>query len=759
MLVDEFQDTNKAQLRMLACLGSNPVHEKRPNIMAVGDDDQAIYAFQGAEVSNMAAFAKMYDDPQLITLDENYRSNAGILRTGSKVSEQITDRMETLVPSANKSLSARIKHKTDIVEHLSFSSELAQYEWIAQQISKHIKDGAEPEEIAVIAPRHKYLERLMPYLGNKNIPVAYERRENILEAPVVKQLITMSELIAAISENRQDDVDTLISQVLCYEFWQIPDEELIKISMECYNKHKRWLEVLPKSKNSRLRGITIWFVGMAKKSTLEPMEYILDELMEGGMREYYFNKDNYENATDTYLVLLGQLSTLRQRLRQWKPSRTLYAKDLVEFCELYMSASLKVIDTNPHTQATNAVQVMTAYKAKGLEFGSVFLVNAQDEIWGPTARSQTSRISLPKNLPIEPAGGEDNDKLRLLFVAMTRARHTLYMTGYTHNLDNKPSPALSFLQNNQKPKTIDKPTTSRAKEILSTDWSYRFRQIIADKKTLLAPILESYKLSVTHLNNFLDITDGGPQYFFTRNLLRFPEAMPPSAAYGDCVHKTLQWVHTQLVSSGKLPENRKIQDYFSGQLTRKYLKKTDAKKLDQRGRSALDFYFNQKKNTLSVNDKVERGFNNEGVVVNGANLSGKIDKLSFDQDGSASVTDFKTGKPAKSWKGRDGYEKIKLHKYRQQLLFYKLLVENSASFGKKLNVNSGLLEFIEADEQGKLPDGLVLKFDPDEITRFATLIGAVWTHINNLDFPDIRKYPKNLAGIKQFEEDLIENKI
>ncbi|HEX5797840.1 MAG TPA: ATP-dependent DNA helicase [Candidatus Saccharimonadales bacterium] len=770
VLVDEFQDTNKAQLRMLACLGSNPVHENRPNIMAVGDDDQAIYAFQGAEVSNMAAFFGMYDEPKLITLDENYRSNSNILKNSSFISAQITDRLEEVVPSAGKQLSAQIKHKTDVIEHLSFSSELAQYDWIAERIYELINDGAKPEEIAVIAPRHKYLERLMPYLGNKKIPVAYERRENILEAPIVKQLITMSELVVAIAENRQDDVDVFISQVLAYDFWGVPSDELVKTSIDCYDKHKHWLDVLPKSNDKNLREITAWFVSLAKKSTLEPMEYILDELIgtqtEGKkqkfispMRDYYFNKDNYERSTDIYLVLLGQLSTLRQRLRQWKPNRTLYVKDLVEFSELYMSASLKVVDTNPHTQAANAVQVMTAYKAKGLEFGSVFIINAQDEVWGPTARSQSSRLSLPRNLPIEPAGSEDNDKLRLLFVAMTRARHTLYMTGYTHSLDNKPSPILSFLENNIEPKKVEKPATPQAKEILATDWSYRFRQIIADKKTLLEPILENYKLSVTHLNNFLDVKDGGPEYFFTHNLLRFPEAMSPSAAYGDSVHKTLQWAHAQLVDSGKLPSIGKVQDYFSGQLKRKYLKKSDAKKLNLRGRDALEVYLKQKKDTLSITDKIERGFNNEGVVVNGANLSGKIDKLSFDESGSAFVADFKTGKPAKSWKARDEYEKIKLHKYRQQLLFYKLLVENSASFGKRLTVNSGSIEFIEVDEQGKLTDELVLAFDPDEITRFATLISAVWTHINNLDFPDTSKYPKNLTGIKQFEEDLLKNKI
>ena len=290
----------------------------------------------------------------------------------------------------------------------------------------------------------------MPYLGERSVPVAYERRENILEAPIIIQLLRMSDLVVALAENRQSDADALFGEVLGYEFWAIPPDTLAQVSLECYDKHKHWLEVL--SKHKELKGITAWFAGLAKKSRLEPMEYMLDELVGSGendspspLRTFYFNQERYEQATESYLTLLGQLSTLRHRLRQWQPNKALYLRDLVEFAQLHANANLKIIDTNPHTQTTAAVQVMTAYKAKGLEFGTVFLINAQDEVWGPTARSGSSRVSLPRNLPIAPAGESDNDRLRLLFVAMTRAKHSLHVTGYSHTLENKLSPALSFL--------------------------------------------------------------------------------------------------------------------------------------------------------------------------------------------------------------------------------------------------------------------------------------------------------------------------
>ncbi|MFO0781349.1 MAG: ATP-dependent DNA helicase [Candidatus Saccharimonadales bacterium] len=787
ILVDEFQDTNKAQLRIISALGDNPVHENRPNIMAVGDDDQAIYAFQGAEVSNMVAFARQYREPELIALEENFRSNAQILELSSKVSAQIQDRLESTVPNATKQLTARKTYEVDELDHTNFASELAQYDWIASEIGSLLKKGMKPQEIAVIAPRHKYLERLMPYLGQQHIPVAYERRENILDAPIILQISTMAELIVAIADNRQDDVDSLFAEVLSYDFWGIDAETLVELSLSTYNSHKHWLETLTKHKDATITAIAAWFVELAKHSSLEPMEYVLDQLIgttpdgvdseyDDGvvpkakvgtfvspLRVYYFPPERYEQATDSYLTLLGQLSTLRQRLRQWQPDRTLQIKDYVEFVALHRSAKLKIVDSNPHTQTTNAVQVMTAYKAKGLEFEVVFVINAQDEVWGPTARSGSQRIALPLNLPIAPAGDSDDDKLRLFFVALTRAKHTLHITSYSHTLENKLSPALSFLMDGEdsihtsvQPKTVDKPAPVEAQEILATDWAYRYRQIIADKPSLLEPILETYKLSVTHLNNFIDIRDGGPEYFLLHNLLRFPEAISQSAAYGDAMHKTLQWLGVGYRKDGGLPSTAKAQEFFSDALARTHLRPTDLKRLNTRGREALAVYLDKRSSEFSTTDLIERGFNNEGVVVAEARLSGKIDKLSFTDPGTAVVIDFKTGKPAGSWQGKDDFEKVKLHKYRQQLMFYKLLVEQSANFAKKVRVQSGALEFVEADSEGKLIDNLSIEFDDAELAHFTKLIGAVWQHIMDLNFPDTSAYPQNLKGIQQFEQDLID---
>lgn len=776
ILVDEFQDTNKAQLRILQALGNNPVHEGKPNIMVVGDDDQAIYAFQGAEASNMTTFLGLYP-AKLITLKENYRSSEVILDASYTIADQIDDRLTQTLNIKKKLIAKAEQPEQAMTQHSSFVSELAQYQWIADDIASKIKQGVRPHDIAVIAPRHRYLERLMPYLGEKRVPVAYERRENILEAPLVVQLITMAKLIVVIQKGDIDTADALLAEVLSYQMWKIPDEVLVKTSVKIYNTHSSWLDYCTTHSDKSICAITSWFVSLARLSTTEPLEYILDELLgpidnadtkefTSPLRRTLFNTEVLDSDTDEYLTLLGQLSSLRHALRQWKPERLLLASDLVEFADLHERAGIKIIDNNPHTQTTDAVQVMTAYKAKGLEFSYVYIINAQDEVWGPTTKGQHSRIKLPVNLPIAPASDGDNDKLRLLFVALTRARHSLFITSYTHTLDNKLSPPLSFLLGEESSYVhpIFEPaenTTSSSVEsvaILSTDWAYRYRQVIANKPTIFAPILADYKLSVTHMNNFLNLEAGGPGYFLTRNLLRFPEAPTPAAAYGDAVHKTIQWAHNELRNNSKLPTDKKLVECFVDLLRRKHLRKADFSHYKARGSAAITRYFKEQGKDLLATDLVERGFNNEGVVVAGARLSGKIDKLRI-RSGEASVTDFKTGKPAVKWEGRDQVEKLKLHRYRQQLLFYKLLVEGSASYHGKVQVTEGELAFIEANDQDKLVPPLKVTFEEKEISEFVQLIQAVWQHVMDLNFPDVSEYPTDIKGVLRFEEDLREGTI
>jgi hypothetical protein len=116
------------------------------------------------------------------------------------------------------------------------------------------------------------------------------------------------------------------------------------------------------------------------------------------------------------------------------------------------------------------------------------------------------------------------------------------------------------------------------------------------------------------------------------------------------------------------------------------------------------------------------------------------------------VIDYKVGQSYARWQAGV----IKLHNFRKQLLFYKLLIESSARF-RNYRVTKGIIEFVEPDEQGRIKQ-LELEYDEDELKMMRELIGGVWRRVQNLELPDTHSYQPSLAGIRKFEDDLRQNK-
>ena len=131
-------------------------------------------------------------------------------------------------------------------------------------------------------------------------------------------------------------------------------------------------------------------------------------------------------------------------------------------------------------------------------------------------------------------------------------------------------------------------------------------------------------------------------------------------------------------------------------------------------------------------------------------MTGRIDRMEVDPTArTISVVDYKTGKSYDSWKSD-----TKLHKYQLQLYAYKLLIEGSKAY-HGYQVPTGRLEFIESSGDDRIRS-LKLTFKPEMLERTKRLVEIVWQHITQLNFPDTSSYPATLAGIKLFEQDLID---
>jgi DNA helicase-2/ATP-dependent DNA helicase PcrA len=768
IMVDEFQDTNMAQMRILYNLTNNPANEGRPNIMVVGDDDQAIYSFQGADISNIINFRHTYTDATAITLVDNYRSAEPILISAREVITQGEDRLETLMDDINKTLTAHRSSTGSKVRLIETPTKHDERMQLINSIKLQLADGQPAESIAVLARRHHEIISLLPYFADADILVNYERRDNVLDIAPVIALESTAKLLIALHQNKHDQVNALLPEFLTHPAMQFDPVDIWKLSLSAYNQHISWMEAM--ANTSLFTPLHTWLVRVSTQVPHTPLEYILDTIMgrdtpEGceftsPFFEYFFPLEKLETQPDEYLVYLEALRTIRSKLRDYQQQSTPTLQTLLSFITLHRQLGSVITSIRPHVdRQKGAVNLMTAHKSKGLEYDSVYIIGAIDSAWGERVRTRSRLINYPENLPLAPVGDSLSERLRLFFVAMTRARKQLTISYSTSDDSGKDTLCASFLlATDLKPEQVA-PTHTTAELIAGAERRWYEPVVSLSSGTmqeLLAPTLEKYKLSITHLNNFLDVTRGGPQAFLINNLLRFPQAMSPSAAYGSAIHKTLQHAHAHVAATkSQRPVEDVLRD-FEQNLRDQHLSESDFASYFQKGSDTLHAFLAEKYDSFSPTQKVELNFAGQQVIVGNAHLTGSLDLVDIStEDKTMIVTDYKTGKASRSWTGKTDYEKIKLHKYKQQLMFYKVLVEKSRDYNQ-YTVTEGCLQFVEPTASGEI---LSLEASPtiEECERFHKLIDIVWQKIMTLDLPDTSEYEQSYKGMIAFEDDLLAN--
>ncbi len=775
IMVDEFQDTNDAQMRLLDMIARSDISPNEPNLMAVGDDDQAIYKFQGAELSNILDFKQRYN-AKVIALLENYRSTDAILGLAKTIIRQGEDRLETRIKDLDKNLQAvNPKKLRGEILFRRFPTDAHEYAWIARRIQELVKTGEVPSEIAVIAREHKILQAVARNLQERGIPVVYERQRNVLLEPHIVQLITMARFLDSLASDKHAEADELLPEILSYPFWGL---ERIAVWRIAHTAKISWLETMLGSENGRMRDIAHFLIELGVRAKSEPLERVLDSLIgtttlvaeenddnasepesrrlaefQSPFRQYYFSKERFKEDPQEYILFLSALRVFYGSLREYKQGEVLKLHDLIEFIETRKAQNIPLPDQTPFVDSQNAVTLLTAHKAKGQEFDSVFIASCQENIWA--GRKFASALAFPKNLPIAPAGDERDDQLRLFYVALTRARKNLYLSSYETNEQGDESLPLNFIGEEfmRTERARDQFSDEEIVQAISSPILMRHAPPYAgSEKALLEQYLREYRLSPTHLNNFLDLSAGGPQNFVEQNLLHFPQAKSASGAFGTAVHKAIENINAYLKTKNTLPETGKVLEWFEASLSEQRLGEDEHKQFLAKGKHYLERYFERTKGSFKPDDMAEVNFRNRGAILGAALLNGKIDRIAKLGNDEYALFDIKTGKPLPDWQGHDAYEKIKAWKYRNQLGFYNILMASAPEFAKS-KVKKSALEFVEAGEN----DAPELVFDMDKqfIERLGKLAQIVYTKIMALDFPDTSKYEQNINGTLAFEEDLL----
>lgn len=791
VMVDEFQDTNDAQIRLIRLLADNLVNEKKPNIMVVGDDDQAIYRFQGADISNIKDFHLSYDDVKIIVMTENYRSGQNILDLARNIIVTGEGRLEDMIEGINKKLTSsgdKNKSYNGDIKKLKFKTKEHQYHNVALKIKNLISIGYDPKEIAVISRKHRELENIVPFMHYYNVPIVYEKQQNVLATPHIRELITMCKFLY-LSDESPSSGDVLMPEILSYPFWNLSYKTIWEISLLSKTKREDksldvpWLSVMLQHKDEKVKMIGEFFIEMIARAKYEPVEYVLEGLIgkSPGLffdeeneetkeevkdkfispyKNFYFSKEKLENNKPEYLRFLSGLKFFIGALRNHKGNSLLKVADLVNFVDIHESSNILLNDTSPFTGAENAVQLMSAHKSKGLEFGTVFLLSCQDDNW--SKGGMRNKIRLPENLPIDIGSDESDDDLRLFYVALTRAKDNLYLSTYSYKDDGRESVEVKFLNNDLviEDKEDQNEDIHTSSILETTTPNYTDKVYIESERSFLAPLVEDYKLSVSHFNNYLNIYYGeGPKTFFEKNLIRFPEPMSISNIFGSSIHKSIELCLLKYKEDKKLPTKEEFINLFERDLSRKRISEVDLARYLKRGKEALDIFYDEKIKYLLITDRTEVDFGREGVVIDGAHITGKIDLLRILEDSMVDVFDFKTGKAIPD-KNKEEKDKIKEWSYRNQIIFYKLLIENSKNY-KNYKMRNGIFIFVEPE----INNGIVaikekqIDFTEEEVNRTKKLIKIIFEKIKNLDFVKVDKYPKTMKGIIEFEEDLLSGKI
>lgn len=770
IMVDEFQDTNLAQMRILRNLTNNPVVEDTPNILVVGDDDQAIYGFQGAEVGNIITFGDLYPRTQHITLRDNYRSVAAVLTGAREVITQATERLEHTIDSLDKTLTPHITSDTAQAEVVELLTPDAERAWVAHDIRTRLDTGVEPSSIAIIARQHKDLVAQLGYLADQHIPISYDRRDNVLDDEAVQQLERVGSIVVALARGDHTTANALLPELLSHPAWCIAPETLWDISLKASQSHQSWLEVM--RHHDATKSFWSWLLACAKESEHLPLERMLDILLgttklDGDfvspLREYFFPADELSDDASTYIMHLENLTAIRNKLREHEVDMTKpRLADMLTFIQQNRDTDTHITSLRHVGQDRDAVQLLSAHASKGLEFTHVYVINATDATWGEKARGRSSSLAFPPHLRLMRNANTYDERLRLFFVAMTRARHTLHVSYARENDATKEMLRAGFLVDSslEYRHIDDAHAHSTPLQAASQSWYAPIVSIpTSTMREYLAPVLFRYKLSATHVNTFIDVTQGGPQSFLLNSLLRFPSSPSPHANYGTAVHAALQRAHDYLRAHSSPQPEEDILREFEHSLERMPFTEEERDLYLQKGSDVLRAFLAAKYGEFRPSQQAELNFNHQDVWCEEAHLTGKLDVVEFDPDAmTATVTDYKTGGALTSWSKGVDYQKVKAHKYRQQLLFYKLLIEHSREW-RNYTMTRGVLQFVEPNPAGSIVDLQLTDIDPEELDRFTKLVREVWRRIQDLDFPDTSSYEQSLAGIHQFEQDLLDGKI
>jgi DNA helicase-2/ATP-dependent DNA helicase PcrA len=751
ILVDEFQDTSGTQNRLVELLIN---YWEVPNVFVVGDDDQSIYRFQGANVENMLGFADNYKNDLLtVVLTHNYRSIQPILDISKTIIDKNEDR---LINNPGLELTKDLVSANDKIKHLAHKPIIQQYETqrqemigITQQVEKIIAEGIEPKRIGIIYKENKYGEEIAQYCKLLKLPYYSKRSLNILNIPFAKKIISILRYLSY-----EHDIpysgDELLFEILHYDWFHIPPIEIARVSSEVaekqFSKDKTSIrKLLVERSNLPARDLFTQNIHEGLKKASESIESLISKvlnvtlqtLFEAVIREAGIL--DFIMKSEEKIWLLQVLTCLFDFLKEeTHRNPNLDLKQLIKLFNLMQSEklSLPLVEVSGSDKGVN---LLTAHGSKGLEFTYVFFAGCNANVW-EKKRKPNGGYQFPDNIftSLSPGRGDgadasDEEIRRLFYVALTRAEQHLSISYSSFNNDGKELESSMFIAEIlddhalQTEKVFIDEAAQAEFQILQLQNNYQ-PEIEKIEQEYVSSLLEKFVMNVTALNNYLRC----PLEFYFKNLIRIPSPKNEATEFGSSVHYALERLFKKMQEDKNVfpPKEEFIKDF--NWYMRRHRESFTKEQFDRRleyGEEVLSNYYEKYLHSWNKIVVLERTIKN--VVVNGVPLKGKLDKLEFTGK-EVNVVDYKTGDVYKAMeklkppneKQPDGGD------YWRQAVFYKILLDH---YNRDWQAVSSEFDFIEPDKKKNYRKEKIY-INPEDITSVTHQIKTVWDKIQHHDF-------------------------
>lgn len=738
-LVDEYQDTNGAQNNILTMLSS---YWDIPNVFVVGDDDQSIFRFQGANIQNIAGFYSRYKEGlKSVVLTENYRSSQQVLDIAKICIENNEERLVNVIPGLTKELNSagtnkNVEEKVQLVRcQNTYQEEL----FVLKKIEELKADGQSLDNVAVLYRNHKEVDRLVKLCVDREIPINIKKRVNILDLPFVQQLLNVLKFI----EEAKISIDRgayLLFDLMHFEIFHIPSLDVLKIARACQGEEKKnWLlfisnkRQLEKYEIEKIDAVlafsdhlTYW-IQQSENYTLQGLfEQILTK---ANVLDYVMNHPErmwLMQVITTFFDFIKNESVRNPKIK---------IEELLEIIAKQEDFRIPIA-VNKAYLSEEGVHFMTAHSSKGLEFEHVFVIGCATDRW-EKKRGMVNGYSIPDTLTFSLAENKEEEERRLFYVAITRAEKYLYLTYPMEDENGKEKEPSKFIVELGDHPAIEKIHASFPNE---TTLDY-FHEVLKQKSPPSLPLLDTdlidaslknFKMSVTALNKYLDC----PLKFYFETIIRVPSARNANMGFGSAVHYALEHYflemndHPQKKFGGAeqlLLLFKKGMDIYRSNFTLKEY----ATKLEYSEKilpSYLEKYESQWNTITTLEYEISH------VHLEGVPLTGKLDKLEFN-DKQVNVVDYKTGRPdsasAKSKLGPNTDRKPLGGDYWRQMVFYKILMDLDTT--KNWEMVSGEMDFIQPNAHETFEKRKYV-ISPEDVALVSEQITSSYKKIMNHEF-------------------------